>query len=76
VDLVVTDIVMPRMTGRELGRQVRQRWPSLPIVYMSGHPSEEMIRRGLLLAGEHFVQKPFRPELLAVDVGRALGRAG
>ena len=75
VDLVVTDIIMPRMTGRELGRQVRQRWPRLPLLYMSGHPSEEMLRRGLLLNGEHFVQKPFRPERLAEDVARVLGRA-
>jgi signal transduction histidine kinase len=74
VDIVVTDIIMPRMTGRELSRQIRQRWPGLPVLYMSGHPSEEMLRRGLLLQGEHFVQKPFRPELLAADVGRTLGR--
>ncbi|MDQ2670556.1 MAG: GAF domain-containing protein [Gemmatimonadota bacterium] len=74
VDLLVTDLIMPRMTGRELGRQVRERWPGLPILYMSGHPSEEMIRRGLLTQSEQFVPKPFHPERLTTEVARAIGR--
>ena len=76
VDLVLTDIMMPRIGGPELGRRLRLSDPNLPVLFMSGHPSEEMIHRGLLGGGEHFIQKPFRPETLADRVRGVLdGRA-
>jgi len=76
VHLVLTDIKMPGMTGRELGRQVERRWPGKPVLYMSGFASE-VFQGGLLEAGAPFLAKPFTQEDLAVMVRTLLeGRAG
>jgi CheY-like chemotaxis protein len=68
VDLVVSDVVMPILSGRELGEALCQRYPGLPVLYMSGYPGPEIISRGLLAEGVEFVQKPFRPDHLLVKV--------
>lgn len=70
VHLVVTDIKMPGMNGRELGRHVEERWPGKPILYMSGFASE-VFRSGLLEPGAPFLAKPFTQDDLASKV-RAL----
>jgi two-component system, cell cycle sensor histidine kinase and response regulator CckA len=67
IHLVLTDIKMPGMNGRELGRQVEQRWPGKPILYMSGFASE-VFRGGLLEPGAPFLAKPFTQEDLAIKV--------
>ncbi len=67
IHLVLTDIKMPGMTGRELGRQVEQRWPGKPILYMSGFASE-VFQGGLLEAGAPFLAKPFTQDDLAAKV--------
>jgi two-component system cell cycle sensor histidine kinase/response regulator CckA len=74
VHLVVTDIKMPGMSGRELGRLVEERWPGKPILYMSGFASE-VFRGGLLEPGAPFLAKPFTQEDLAAKV-RALLNGG
>jgi CheY-like chemotaxis protein len=58
IHLVLTDIKMPGMNGRELGRHVEQRWPGKPILYMSGFASE-VFQGGLLETGAPFLSKPF-----------------
>ncbi len=70
IHLVLTDMKMPGMNGRELGRQVEERWPGKPILYMSGFASE-VFRSGLLEAGAPFLAKPFTQDDLAAKV-RAL----
>ncbi len=70
VHLVLTDIKMPGMNGRELGRHVEERWPGKPILYMSGFASE-VFRGGLLEPGAPFIAKPFTQDELALKV-RAL----
>ena len=67
VHLVVTDIKMPGMNGRELGRIIEQRWPGKPILYMSGFASE-VFRDGLLEPGAPFLAKPFTQDDLAAKV--------
>jgi two-component system, cell cycle sensor histidine kinase and response regulator CckA len=67
VHLVLTDIKMPGMNGRELGRFVEERWPGMPILYMSGFASE-VFRGGLLEPGAPFLAKPFTQEDLATKV--------
>lgn len=67
IHLVLTDIKMPGMTGRELGRQVEQRWPGKPVLYMSGFASE-VFQGGLLEPGAPFLAKPFTQEDLALKV--------
>ena len=67
VHLVLTDIKMPGMNGRELGRLVEERWPGKPILYMSGFASE-VFRGGLLEPEAPFLAKPFTQEDLAAKV--------
>ncbi len=68
LDLLVTDVMMPGMTGRDLVREVHQRRPDVPALYMSGYPADVIARQGLLDAGVEFLQKPF-------SVGTLVGRA-
>ena len=64
IHLVVSDVVMPEMGGRELGQRLSLLEPTLQILYMSGYTGEDVVRRGLLEAGSPFLQKPFSTEAL------------
>ena len=72
VDLVVTDVVMPGMDGRELGRRLTQRWPTLPILYISAYDVNDIFRRGSPRTSAPFLQKPFPPEILITSVRQLL----
>lgn len=67
VDLVVTDVVMPRMSGVELAQRMRDRWPLVRILYISGVAQPDVERQGLTL-----LPKPFSPEQLTHTVRAAL----
>jgi len=75
LDLVLTDVVMPWMNGIELAERLAERAPGLPVLFMSGYPDDEILRRGTLPAGRTFVQKPITPDGLATAVRDALDRA-
>jgi two-component system, cell cycle sensor histidine kinase and response regulator CckA len=68
IQLVISDVVMPEMGGRELGHTLASLDPDLPILYMSGYTGEDVVQRGLLPAGAPFQQKPFTPATLASKV--------
>jgi two-component system cell cycle sensor histidine kinase/response regulator CckA len=68
VDLVLSDVVMPEMGGRELGQSLARLDRDLPILYMSGYTGEDVVQRGLLDPGAPFQQKPFTPVSLATKV--------
>ncbi len=68
VDLVVTDVVMPGMDGRELGRRLGQTQPTLPILYISAYDVNDIFRRGSPRSSAPFLQKPFPPENLIKTV--------
>jgi PAS domain S-box-containing protein len=70
--LVIADVVMPRLNGNQLSAAMHQRWPDLPIVFISGYSHSDSVARGLV--GEHreFLQKPLEPEQLARTVRRVL----
>jgi len=72
VDLVVTDVVMPGMDGRELGRRLAQRWPTLPILYISAYDVNDIFRRGSPRLSAPFLQKPFPAEGLITTVQELL----
>ena len=67
IHLVLTDIKMPGMNGRELGREIERRWPDKRILYMSGFASE-VFQGGLLETGAPFLAKPFTQEDLTGKV--------
>ncbi|HET8622461.1 MAG TPA: PAS domain S-box protein, partial [Gemmatimonadales bacterium] len=76
VDLVLSDVVMPRMGGRELAGQLAQLRPGLPVLFMSGYTNDEIMRRGLLEPGAPFLAKPFSPETLSAKVRDVLDQSG
>jgi two-component system, cell cycle sensor histidine kinase and response regulator CckA len=71
VRLVITDVAMAEIGGRELGLRLAERRPGLPVLYMSGYPLDEVVRRGLLEENQPFLQKPFAPAAL-LESARAL----
>jgi PAS domain S-box-containing protein len=75
VDLVITDVAMPVMSGRDLADRLKQRRASLPVLFMSGYTDDEMVRRGLIEPDHPFLSKPFTPEVLAGKVRLLLDQA-
>jgi len=72
IDLVLSDVVMPELGGRDLGHELARREPDLPILYMSGYTGDDVVQRGLLDPEAPFQQKPFSPEGLARKVREML----
>ncbi|KTF67281.1 response regulator [Sphingomonas sp. HT-1] len=66
-DLLLSDVVMPVMDGPSMARKVRERWPDLPILFMSGY-AEEQLRRSIDLDNVAFLPKPFSVQQLAEAV--------
>ena len=58
IDILLTDVVMPRMDGGALAQAMLQRWAGLKVVFMSGYTEDAVVRRGSLAAGSTFLQKP------------------
>jgi signal transduction histidine kinase/CheY-like chemotaxis protein len=72
VHLLVTDVVMPEMNGRELAARLRESRPELKALFVSGYSASALAPRGVLDEGVHFLQKPFSLEDLAASVRQAL----
>ncbi|MBZ5534625.1 MAG: PAS domain S-box protein [Acidobacteriia bacterium] len=72
IHLVLTDVVMPLMSGRELVEQVVPLKPGIKILYMSGYTDDTILHHGALGADMAFLQKPFTPETLARKVREVL----
>jgi two-component system cell cycle sensor histidine kinase/response regulator CckA len=71
--LVITDVLMPELDGRALGQRLSERWPDLPVLYISGHPADDLFHRGAPTACSPFLRKPFKAEELLAAVQRLLG---
>ncbi|MCC5870234.1 MAG: response regulator, partial [Gammaproteobacteria bacterium] len=72
IDVLVSDVIMPGMSGRELWQLLLERQPGLPCVFMSGYPQDVLAPHGVLDRGLYFLQKPFRMRRLAERVREAL----
>ena len=73
IDLVVTDMVMPDMGGRDLANYVRGERADMPLLFMSGYTEDGAFQRGVLEPGETYLEKPFGEEGLTKMVRHALG---
>jgi two-component system cell cycle sensor histidine kinase/response regulator CckA len=75
IDLLVSDVEMPGLGGRELAERLRARDPALRVLFLSGHTEDEVVRQGVSSAEVHFLPKPFSPTALAEKVRQVLGAA-
>jgi len=76
LDLVLSDVVMPGMNGREMAHQVTMIRPGLKVLFMSGYSSEIVANRGVLEQGMHFIQKPFDMAVLHRKIQEVLEGSG
>jgi len=74
IDLLVTDVVMPDLNGRDLATQLTARFPSMKQLFTSGFTADVIARHGVLNDGLHFIQKPFSPDSLLDKVREVLNR--
>ena len=74
IHLLMTDVVMPEMNGKELAERVLSFHPGLKCLFMSGYTTNVIAHHGVLDEGVHFVQKPFSMKELAGAVRSALER--
>jgi two-component system cell cycle sensor histidine kinase/response regulator CckA len=76
IDLMITDVVMPQMSGRELAENVSAIRPDTRVLYMSGFTDDAVVRHGVLDDGVWFIQKPFSAESLALKAREVLDQNG
>jgi two-component system cell cycle sensor histidine kinase/response regulator CckA len=68
LDILITDLVMPKISGRHLADKLHHTRPGLRVLFISGYTDDEVVRHGKLDANAEFLQKPFRPDALLVKV--------
>jgi len=74
IDLLLTDVVMPEMNGRELAAKLESLCPGIKTLFMSGYTANVIAHHGILDSGVYFIQKPFLMKDLSVKLKEALSR--
>ena len=72
IHLLMSDVVMPGMNGRDLADKLQAIRPGIRVLFMSGYTANAIVHHGVLDEGEHFIQKPFSMKKLSVKVRKAL----
>ena len=72
LDLLITDVVMPGLSGRDVAGNLSSQRPGVRVLYMSGYADDAIVRHGVLEPGIRFMQKPFAPDALAQKVREVL----
>ena len=72
IDLIITDVIMPEMNGRDFSFQVNSLYPDVKTLFMSGYTSDVIVRHGILEKGVRYIQKPFSIRDLAIKVRKAV----
>ena len=72
IDLLLTDLILPRLSGRELAERIMEQRPEIKCLFMSGYTDDAIVHQGVLDASANFIQKPFMPDGLAHRVREVL----
>jgi CheY-like chemotaxis protein len=73
IHLLLTDLVMPRMTGEDLVQRMKSERPEIKVLFMSGYSADMLAQRGLMQTEWAFIAKPFPPDALALRIRELLG---
>ena len=74
IDLLITDLIMPGMNGKELSDEIAMMYPDAKILYASGYADEHIVHSGALEPGIHFIQKPYSVHSLSRKIRDVLDK--
>lgn len=72
-DLLMTDVIMPGMNGRDLAAEVQRIRPGMKVIFLSGYTDETITPHGVLPAGVNYIEKPFSHDVMIETVRKVLG---